>query len=60
MAINKKINVKGIEISVFQGERYDFISLTDIAKQKDAANTGTIIQYWLRNRNIIELLVFGR
>ena len=58
MAKNKTINVKGTEITVFQCEKSDFISLTDIAKHKDAANTDTIIQNWLRNRNTIELLGF--
>lgn len=58
MAKNKTINVKGTEITLFsQGER-DFISLTDIARHKDAANTDSIIQNWLRNRNTIELLGF--
>ena len=41
MAKNKTINVKGTEITVFQGEQSDYISLTDIAKHKDAANTTT-------------------
>ena len=58
MAKNKTINVKGTEITVFQGEQSDFISLTDIAKHKDASNTDTIIQNWMRNRNTIELLGF--
>ena len=54
----KTINVQGTEIAVFQGEQSDYISLTDIARYKDAANTDTIIQNWLRNRNTIELLGF--
>ncbi len=58
MAKNKTIIVKGTEITVFQSEQSDFISLTDIARHKDAANTDTIIQNWLRNRNTIELLGF--
>ena len=58
MAKNKTINVKGTAITVFQGEESDYISLTDIARHKDPANTDTIIQNWLRNRNTIELLGF--
>ena len=58
MAKNKTINVKGTEITIFQGEQSDYISLTDIAKHKDAANTDDIIKNWLRNRNTIELLGF--
>ncbi len=58
MTKNKTINVQGTEITVFQGEQSDYISLTDIAKHKDSANTDSIIQNWLRNRNTIELLGF--
>ena len=58
MAKNKTIIVKGTEITVFQNEQSDFISLTDIARYKDTSNTDIIIQNWLRNRNTIELLGF--
>jgi len=58
MAKNKVIIVKGTEIAIFQNEQADFISLTDIARYKDALNTDIIIQNWLRNRNTIELLGF--
>ena len=58
MAKNKTINVKGTEITIFEGEQSDFISLTDIARHKDASNTDDIIKNWLRNRNTIELLGF--
>ncbi len=36
----------------------DFISLTEIARYKDAINTDDIIKKCLRNRNTIELLGF--
>ncbi len=58
MSRNKKIEVKGTEITIFNTEIDEFISLTDIAKYKDAAHTDSIIQNWLRNRNTIELLGF--
>lgn len=58
MSKNKTINVNGTEITILQTEQDDFISLTDIARHKDAINTDTIIQNWLRNRNTIELLGF--
>ena len=58
MAKNKTINVKGTEIAVLLGKEVDYISLTDIAKHKDAEHTDTIIQNWLRNRNTVELLGF--
>ena len=58
MTKNKTINVKGTEITIFQNEQSDFISLTDIARYKDLERTETIIQNWIRNRNTIELLGF--
>ena len=58
MAKNKTINVKGTNITIFQNNENEYISLTDIAKFKDVANTDSIIQNWLRNRNTIELLGF--
>ncbi|MCH8557250.1 MAG: KilA-N domain-containing protein [Balneolia bacterium] len=58
MARNKKIEVQGIEISIYKGDLEDYISLTDIARHKDTSNTDAIIQNWLRNRNTIELLGF--
>ena len=58
MAKNKTINVKGTEITIFQSEQSDFISLTDIARYKDAEHMDDIVKNWLRNRNTIELLGF--
>ncbi|HRO09680.1 MAG TPA: KilA-N domain-containing protein [Saprospiraceae bacterium] len=58
MAKNNKIIVKGTEIGIYQGDVSDYISLTDIARHKDASHTDTIIQACLRNRNTIELLGF--
>jgi len=55
---NDKIVVKGSEISIMHIDTEDFISLTDIARHKDALNTDDIIKNWLRNRNTVELLGF--
>ncbi len=43
MAKNKTINVKGTDITIFQGEASDYISLTDIARYRDASNMDAII-----------------
>jgi len=43
---------------LFSKENEDYVSITDIARHKDSANTDSIIQNWLRNRNTIELLGF--
>jgi hypothetical protein len=53
---NKKIDVKGLEVTIVTQEKSDFISLTDIARYKDATRTDYIIQNWLRTRNTIEFL----
>ncbi len=52
--------MKGTEVTVLSIDQDDYISLTDIARYKDSANTDAIIQNWLRNRNTIELLGFGK
>jgi KilA-N domain len=58
MLTNKKITVKGTEITVFKRTGSDFISLTDIARYKNPEHTDDIVKNWLRNRNTIELLGF--
>lgn len=55
MAKNKKINVQGSDITVFQAEEKDYISLTDIAKYK-TDDSSAVIANWMRNRNTIEFL----
>lgn len=52
----KKIITKGIAIAVFKKNKFDFISLTDIARFKDKERTNYIIQNWMRNRSTIEFL----
>ena len=51
-----KIEVRGTEISVIRREGADYISLTDIAKSKNANHPDDLIRNWLRNRNTLELL----
>ncbi|TJZ63299.1 KilA-N domain-containing protein [Sphingobacterium olei] len=55
---NKKINVKGVDILLYQNNHEDFISLTDIARHKDPNHTDDLVKNWMRNRNTIELLGF--
>jgi len=50
------IKVQGRQISVISKDKEDYISLTDIARHKNAQRTDYIIQNWLRNRNTIEFL----
>jgi hypothetical protein len=56
MGKNQSIKVQGSEITIINADHTDYISLTDIARHKDATNTDDIIKNWLRNRNTIELL----
>jgi len=54
---NNTIEVKGISIAVFQTEKDDFISLTDIAKSKENdSRAADIIKNWIRNRGTIEFI----
>jgi len=54
MAKNKIINVQGREISLLSDKANDFISLTDMARYRDAERTNYIIQNWMRTRSAIE------
>ena len=54
---NTLIEVKGIPVSIFQSNKEDFISLTDIAKSKDGdSRAADIIKNWIRNRGTIEFI----
>ena len=53
MAKNKKITVKGVDITIIKENNNDYISLTDMLKAKDG---DFFISDWLRNRNTVEFL----
>ena len=50
------ITVQGPAIAIVSQHKEDYISLTDIARYRDAERTDYIIQNWLRNRNTIEFM----
>jgi len=56
MAKNKKIVVDGIEVVLYEDNQEDFISLTDIARYRDAERSDYILQNWMRNRGTIEFM----
>jgi hypothetical protein len=57
MKKNSKINVKGVDITVFRDNKIDYISLTDIAKSKEGdGRAADIIKNWIRNRGTIEFI----
>ena len=50
------LDVKGSAITVRQRDGEDYISLTDIARYKNADRTDDLVRNWLRNRNTLEFL----
>ena len=56
MSKNRQITVQGRAVTVVAGADEDYISLTDIARHKNAEHTDDLIRNWLRNRNTLEFL----
>ena len=54
MAKSKILRVEKLDIVVYKQNNEDYISLTDIARYRDAERTNYIIQNWLRTRSAIE------
>ena len=54
---NSTVSAKGLEIrTILTTEDNDYLSLTDIAKYKNAEAPSDVIKNWLRLRNTIEYL----
>jgi hypothetical protein len=53
---NKKLLVQDTNITIKQFDKVDFISLTDIARYKDAKRSDYILQNWMRSKDTIEFL----
>ena len=51
-----KIKVLEQEVTIASIKDEDYISLTDIARYKNAKHTDDLIRNWLRNRNTLEFL----
>lgn len=56
MVKNTTIVVKGIEIKTFRLDSEDYISLTDIARNKNAKEPKDVVKNWLRSKTTIEFL----
>ncbi|MFZ2226152.1 MAG: KilA-N domain-containing protein [Candidatus Moraniibacteriota bacterium] len=54
--MKQKINVKNIEIVLFQKSQADYISLTDIAKYKNAEFPADVVKNWTRTKSTVEFL----
>lgn len=56
MAKNEIIIVRGIPITTFKRGNEDYISLTDIARNKNAEEPKDVVKNWMRSRTTIEFL----
>jgi len=56
MIKQRKINIRGNEIIIFQQNKDDYISLTDIAKYKNSAEPRFVIQNWMKTRYTVDFL----
>src|SRR5690554_7011046 len=56
MGKNKKINVQGINIVLYEDNKKDYISLTDIARYKNPFEPKDVVKNWMRSRTTIEFL----
>jgi len=56
--MKKQFVVKNVNINFFSQKEEDFISLTDIAKYKNADAPADVVKNWLRTKNTIEFLGF--
>jgi len=56
MSKKETIIVQGTSIVLYQEEKGDFISLTDIARYRDFERSDYLLQNWMRNRSTIEFM----
>jgi len=53
---SERITVKGTEVTIFQKEKKDYLSLTDIARYKNPHEPKDVVKNWMRSKNTIEFL----
>ena len=56
MVKSKTINVKGTEIVLFSKGSEEYISITDIARYKNAIEPKDVVKNWMRSRSTVEFL----
>lgn len=56
MAKNQLITVQNIPIGTFKSKNGDYISLTDIARNKNANEPKDVVKNWMRSKTTIEFL----
>ena len=50
------IKIKDIDVSLYSKNEADYISLTDIAKYKNAEATWLVISHWLSTKFTVEFM----
>ncbi|MDR1941380.1 MAG: KilA-N domain-containing protein, partial [Endomicrobium sp.] len=53
---NLSISIQGVEVALLAHKKQDYISLTDMARYKNAEATGYVISRWLSARYTIEFI----
>jgi hypothetical protein len=56
MGKNRKIEIIGSGVTFFNQGTEDYISLTDLAKHKNAEYTGVVIAHWLSTRYTVDFM----
>ncbi|HRO75537.1 MAG TPA: KilA-N domain-containing protein [Crocinitomicaceae bacterium] len=56
MAKNKMITVQDIDVVLYEDNKQDYISLTDIARYKNQKEPKDVVKNWMRSRSTIEFL----
>ncbi len=56
MTLTKTIKVDNVEILLYSKNNEDYISLTDMARFKNAETTGLVISHWLSTRYTVEFM----
>jgi len=56
MGRSKTIKVKGIEVILITRGNEDYVSITDIARYKNATEPKDVVKNWMRSRSTIEFL----
>ena len=56
MAKNKIITIENKDIVIYSQKNEDYISLTDMARFKNAETTGLVISHWLSTRYTVEFM----
>ena len=56
MAKKDEITVKDVSIRTMKVNGTDYICISDIAKQKNAAESKDVVKNWMRQKNTLEYL----